>query len=282
MRKIIANPVILSYDEEMNTLLEEKLTYNQISFRYTKGKSHVDGNEIHPYHEILYYIDGNATFLSEEFQEDLTCGTLLIIPKECYHQFYVRNQNEYTRLVLNFPDVANTGGLLAATMTEIKIIKNLSSPLANLLNRMCQVICSKKSAKWRSVFMEGAFHMLLAELNLEDVTIISPRLRESDQLISKCIQYIDKNFASNISAEMLATEMNVSVSTLFHCFKKELGISLYKYIIEKRLIYAHKLISENRKPTKIYLECGYNDYPSFYKAYLKMFGHPPSGNKIGK
>lgn len=266
----------------MKNLYEEKLTYNQITFRYSEGKSHVDGNEIHPYHEILYYMGGDVTFLSEQFQEELTCGTLLIIPKETYHQFCIRNQNAYTRLVLNFPDISDAEGLIASTMTEIKIVKNLSEPLRNILDRMCQVICGDSSMESRSVFLNGAFLVILAELNFGNLEMMSPHYRESDQLISKCIRYIERNFASDISAEKLAREMNVSTSTLFHCFKKELGISLYRYIIQKRLIYAHKRIMEKEKPTKIYLECGYNDYSSFYKAYLKMFGQPPSGDRTDK
>ena len=259
----------------MENLFEKKLTYNQISFRYSKGKSHMTGNEIHPYHEILYCVDGDVTFLSEKFQEVLTGPTLLIIPKACYHQFCIKNQNAYTRLVLNFPDIDGTEGLLS-TLTEVKIVKHLSSPLTALLQRMCQVLCSEHPSAEHHVYLYGAFLMLLAELKLEDIEMASPRLREDDHLISRCIQYIDNHFTSDISAEMLAREMNVSESTLFHCFKKELGISMYKYITEKRLIHAHKLIVENGKPTKIYLECGYHDYPTFYKAYRKMFGQPPS------
>ena len=76
----------------MSKFYEEKITYNQITFRYTKGKSHMTGNEIHPFHEILYYIDGDAVFLSEKYQEPLSQGSLLLIPKNMYHQFHIQNQ----------------------------------------------------------------------------------------------------------------------------------------------------------------------------------------------
>ncbi|MBQ9985049.1 MAG: AraC family transcriptional regulator [Oscillospiraceae bacterium] len=79
--------------------------------------------------------------------------------------------------------------------------------------------------------------------------------------------------------EKISKEMNVSQATMFLCFKKQLGIPIYKYITEKRLIYAYKLITEGNPPTKIYSECGYKDYATFYKAYVKMFGHPPSETK---
>jgi AraC-like DNA-binding protein len=264
----------------MNNFFEEKLTYNQIAFRYAKGKSLVSGNEIHPYHEILYYIDGGATFLSEDFQEELSGGTLLIIPKESYHNFHIKNQENYIRLTISFPNIESINDLILSTMTQIKIIKNINSHMLYILNRMSRIIRSEKTDE-ASVFLYGAYLMLLAEIGLEDAEAVSPRLRDSDHLVSRCIQHIDKNLTSDLRIETIAKEMHISTSTLFHCFKRTLGISLHKYIIEKRLIYARKLIEKGGNPTKIYLECGYNDYSSFYKAYLKMFGHPPSVDKNG-
>nr|MBQ4319131.1 AraC family transcriptional regulator [Clostridia bacterium] len=72
----------------------------------------------------------------------------------------------------------------------------------------------------------------------------------------------------------------VSESTLFRTFRKELGITLHRYITEKRLSYARKLIMDNENPTNIFLDCGYGDYSSFYRAYSKMFGHPPSDDRL--
>ena len=73
-------------------MFENKKSYENVFFRYAKGPSIASGNEIHPYNEILYYIDGEATFLSEKFSEKLENGTLLVIPKETYHNFRVENQ----------------------------------------------------------------------------------------------------------------------------------------------------------------------------------------------
>ncbi|MBQ2742579.1 MAG: AraC family transcriptional regulator [Oscillospiraceae bacterium] len=38
-------------------------------------------------------------------------------------------------------------------------------------------------------------------------------------------------------------------------------------------------MTNNNPPTKIYLDCGYRDYASFYRAFVKMFGYPPSQTK---
>ena len=48
-------------------IFEEKLLSERASFRYAKGESLERGKEIHTYHEIIYYIDGNAEILTESF-----------------------------------------------------------------------------------------------------------------------------------------------------------------------------------------------------------------------
>ena len=261
----------------MDNYFEQKYTYNQISFRYAKGKSLEIGNEIHSYHEILYYIDGDATFLSEGFKEKLNSETLLIIPKEVYHKFSIKNQKEYRRFVISFPDIDILYNLLT-DMSQIKIIKNININIRHILDRMCSVICSEKTGG-SEIFCYGAFLSLISELSFDSQNAVLPAPRSQEQLIAKCIEYIEEHYTEPIYVEDIAKKMYVSASTLFQCFKKELGISLHKYISEKRIIHAQKLILKGENPTKIYKECGFNDYSSFYKAYKKMFSVFPSADK---
>jgi len=237
------------------------------------------GNEIHPFHEILYYIDGDAVFLSEKYQEPLSKGSLLLIPKNTYHQFHIQNQEKYTRLALSFPDIDGTEGLICSTMNEIKIVRNLNTHLERILKRMCQIVQNTNCQQERCLFLYSAFLMLWAELNMENVDIALPQTRANNPLITECLHYVEENFTQDITVIDIAKHLKVSDSVLSHSFKQELGISVYKYVIKKRLIYAHKLISEGEKPTKIFSTCGYKDYPTFYKAYLNMFGYPPSSNQ---
>lgn len=257
---------------------EEKKFYNQISFRYAKGKSLRSGNEIHPYHEILYYINGGATLLSADFKEELSSGTLLIIPKEKYHNLYIKNQEQYIRLVINFPDSDAIKDIVPSAMSQIRIIKNINNNISYILNRMCDVICDKKNANTEA-FLYGAFLSLICEISFDITNATAPTMRKKEQLITRALKYIEDNYTSSLCIDDIAKKMFVSSSTLFQCFKKELGVSLYKYITEKRLIHARKLISQGENPTKIYKECGFSDYSSFYKAYKKMFLASPSDDK---
>lgn len=268
----IANSTKINYNICMNINFENKVSYNQILFRYAKGKSLVDGYEIHPYNEILYYMGGGGKLLTENFEENLKEGTLIIIPKNTYHRMLIFQQNSYKRLAINFPDTE----LPASIPDTIKMLSPVSYNIRLVLQRMCKVMEDKSDENNIPLLLYGAFLMLLAEININSSRSIVPKPRPEDELISKCIRYIDDNFASELSVEGIAREMNVSSSSLFQCFKRQLGTPIYKYITEKRLIYAHHMIQSECLPTKVYLDCGYKDYATFYKAYVKMFGYSPS------
>lgn len=270
----IAKTANMCYYISMDNYFENKLNYNQISFCYT-DKSTFEERKMHEYHEILYYIGGNATFLTEGFQHVIDKNTLLIIPKGRYHYFQTKSEGEFVRLKISFYDLPDISCLMPNDSEEIKIIKNVNNTMQFLLGKICSTLSKGTADEKNTLFIYGAFLMLLTEISNEKDNKFIPS-RDSEHLISRCIDYVDRNLSHKISLETIAKELSISLSSLSHTFRKEMGISLHKYITEKRLIHAHKLICDNHNPTKIYLQCGYADYSSFYKAYLKMFGYPPS------
>ncbi len=259
----------------MNSIFEKTLNYNQISFCYSRGPE-IREREIHPYHEILYYIDGDATFLSESFQKKLKSGTLIVIPKESYHFFRLKAPERFARLKISFPDGLDVLAPASAVTGEIRVIENVDATLVYTLNQMCTELGNGREGEHSAFLTYTAFLMLMAQINVQNEKKSEVRYRESAHLATRILEYINENLDGDISIRAIAAAVNTSESTLTHCFKRELGISLHRYIIEKRLIYAKRLIAEGENPSKIYAICGYGDYSSFYKAYKKMFGASPS------
>ena len=257
---------------------EKKITSKTMSFRYAIGNTINSGNEIHPFHEILYYIDGDATFTSDSFKTNLTKGSLIIIPKECYHQFIVKNQDKYKRLVINFYDVPELDNLISKSMISIKIFDAPNTHITNMLNRTISVLNEDYEKDDVCSYLYGTLICILFELNVSELKSVPLVKRENTDTISMCIDYINSHFSEKILLKDIADEINCSVSTLQHTFRKEMGISIYKYITEKRLIKAYNLLNRNFKPTQVYYDCGFGDYASFYKAYTKMFGTSPKHN----
>lgn len=174
------------------------------------------------------------------------------------------------RLKIGFPDIPEIEHLLSA-LGEIRIIDTLDDTFRFTLKKIRSALeCGNDE-----ISALGAFYILLAEITKSESTLTE---RNNSHIISDCIEYINKNLSSIISIKKLSKKLNVSESALTHTFKKEMGISVHKYIQQKRLVYAKNLIESGEKPTTIFLDCGYNDYSAFYKAYCKMFGHSPSDN----
>ncbi len=262
----------------MNTFFEKTLTYHSVYFRYARGKSIAKGNEIHPYHELLFYMDGDAVFLSETCREILSPNTLLFIPKERYHNFRIQNQDRYTRLVLNFPDLPDFEEALRPAMRDIRILHSPDPYLLQLLQKMCETLARDVQDSATPVFLYGAFLSVFAMLCKSNNDSLRFSLPHST-LLANCTAFIDKHFTEPISVGDIASAVNASPSTLFHCFKTSLGISVHRYITEKRLIYARNLLKSGKNPTEIFSACGFGDYSSFYKAYRNMFAHSPAEDK---
>ncbi|MBQ9977779.1 MAG: helix-turn-helix transcriptional regulator [Clostridia bacterium] len=256
---------------------ETKLTYNKITFDFSNSPS-PDEREIHSYHEILYYIGGEAELLTEKTQIKLTPNSLLLIPKEKYHFIRLDQSGFFTRIKIGVPHELIKEIGFNSMFLEISICENINETVLYLLNRLHQILTQTQTEK-TPFYAYNVFMMLLSEIDITGVFKEGQIESAEESFLPEIISYISQNLSYDLSIETLAKKLNLSASTLTHSFKKELGISLHEYITQRRLMLAKKLISKNQKPSKIYFDCGFKDYSSFYKAYVKHFGYPPSKEK---
>jgi len=265
----------------MDRFFDYKFRCNGIDFCYSR-KPDIDEREIHMYHEILYYIDGGAELICESFRHTLKPQTLLIIPKEHYHFLQLSDPERFERLKISFSDVDGFEPLVEQILSEIKIIEAPFTKAIGILDGVCKTMAEGCGDTRTEAFAYGSFLISLSHLtqNVGGVTATDKSSgTEGKKMMTQLLRYIDDNLSSSLKTEELARQLNISSSSLSHIFKNEMGISLHQYITQKRLILASKLIDSGSNPTKIYCDCGYGDYSSFYKAYLKMFGSPPSHTK---
>ena len=255
----------------MNNYFEYSINYNQISFCYT-DKAKIDEREIHSYNEILFFMGKEATFLTESFKKQIGKHSLIVIPKEKYHYFDVKKECTFERLKIRFPDSFETEENLLSS-DGIRIIDKINDDMLFLLKKICSSAknCNSKAEKLEAY---GAFLMLMAQIS--KLSSEPAEEKNVSPLVSGCIELINNSLKTPMNIRCIAKKLNVSESAITHSFKKEMGISVHKYIQQKRLILANSLIESGYRPSKIYLDCGYSDYSAFYKAYFKMFGCSPS------
>ena len=103
----------------------------------------------------------------------------------------------------------------------------------------------------------------------------NPLSNEPNTIEYKLIGYINRHLDEPLSIQQLCETFYLSRAELCRRFKKATGTSIGKYISVKRLLHARQLIQQGRKPTEIYQTSGYQDYSTFYRAYVHYFGCCP-------
>lgn len=261
----------------MNTDYETKLIYNGISFQRSNRLS-IEEREIHSYHEILFCMDANAVLLTEKQQIKIQGDALLLIPKRAYHFFRLQDCEKFSRLKIYF-----SADILDATpcgdiMSGIRIVEKPEGQILRLLKKLCQTM-EDPNAEKQGFYAYSAFLMLLAELDRSGLGSEPVQKQERIGELDQIIRYISENLSGKLTAETLSKQMCLSLSGFTHMFKKEMGIPVHRYVKQRRLIFAQTLLRSAEKPTKIYMDCGFKDYSSFYKAYVLFFGYPPSAEE---
>ena len=90
------------------------------------------------------------------------------------------------------------------------------------------------------------------------------------------IGYINENLADSLSLDNLAGRFYISKFYLSRRFKQFTGLTIYQYIMKKRLITARNMLRAGTPVTVSCLQCGFNDYSNFLKAFKREFGENPS------
>ena len=256
----------------MTDLFSDYLYGDSISFKHARGSSDRSGKEFHIYHEIILFLDGDAAFISEDLHMHLNPSTLIVIPNETYHQMIIHgDQENYHRCVLQFGETAELAELVENSMRNVQVF-TADREIRFLFDKL---IRATKVHESHTVLLLRSVLILLLDV-LRVPKDMSNGENHQNEIIRMAIEYINRNLDKALTIHSIAQACNISDSSLSHIFKKEMYISIHKFIVKKRLIQAYHRICAGEAATVVAMECGFGDYSGFYKQYKKAFGFPPS------
>ena len=226
------------------------------------------------FHEILFSPDGDVELITESIHTYLNLNTLVFIPKGIYHQLVIRgNLENYCRCRLLFADIPELQKLFADGLRQLKVIQ--TNDRVNCLRQILQDT-DLTDAKGIAI-ARSSLTLLLNEISQNSETECAYEVQ--NEVVRQAINYIKANIDKKLTIGDIAKFCSTSESALSHVFKREMNQSLYKYIIQVRLITAHQKISEGMRAKMAAYACGFNDYAAFYRQYKKAFGFAPSQKK---
>lgn len=134
---------------------------------------------------------------------------------------------------------------------------------------------TEKKPGWETAVMGNSLmiltHLLRASLehSFGNTEVETPELRD------RITAYIEEHYAAPLGIGELARQFFVSESTISHLFKQKMGVSLYRYISQRRLIASKVLIQEGQPLETISRQVGFADYSTFFRAFRQEYGISP-------
>ena len=251
---------------------DHRINSEPVRFKYAKGVSLRTGKEFHPYHEIILFLGERAELFSDSGHMPVEANTLIVIPRETYHQLNIIGDPEaYHRCVVDFPDLPELQTLIDGSITRL-CVSEVSREVAFLFQKLIRVAVTPADAETDALLLRSCLPLLLSELPREQTDWCSGL----HPLAARSISYIHAHLSEDLSVEAVAKQLNVSASLLSHAFKKEMNISFYQYVLKKRLTLAFQKIRDGEPAVLVAERCGFHDYSNFYRQYKKAFGVAPS------
>ncbi|MBR3978829.1 MAG: helix-turn-helix transcriptional regulator [Oscillospiraceae bacterium] len=102
--------------------------------------------------------------------------------------------------------------------------------------------------------------------------------RDNLHMLRRCVAYVDAHFTEDLSPDSLSRQFAISRSVLCSAFHQRTGLSLHRYISQKRIQQAQLLIrtQENMPLSEIAAQVGYEDSSTFYRNFRKLTGISPA------
>lgn len=248
----------------------------------------------HEFYEVFFFISGNVTYNIEGRTYLLHPGDILLTDNQDIHRPEIRPGKPYERYVIWMtPDflleLEKYGSDLTdcfkdASRKKYKLIRPEGKAVAHLKQILDKIIDCRQSREFGSKTLEFIylceFMVFLNRAYFSMPGIISEDITENEK-INKVVTYINHHLAEDLTLDKLADYCYVSKSYLSHQFKKYTGLTLYQFIIKKRLTVARNMIREGIPVTETCMRCGFNDYSNFHKAFKKEFGRSPKEFRRG-
>ena len=231
----------------------------------------------HDMYEILFLKEGDISYLTENCAYSTRKNSLIFIPPRQQHCIRIDKNTPYDRYDLLFSPESVDSDLLEAITGKVSVIGFDTNQLVIQLFEKIDFYCEKLTGEALGKVIHALTEEVLLNIYLH-VTASAPNTMASRQpLTDRALAYIEENLLTLTGVEPICHSLGISRSYLYQLFQQDLQTTPKQYIMERRLNLARQEIFLGAKATTVYTQCGFADYSTFFRAYKKHFGYPPTG-----
>lgn len=254
-------------------------------------------SHIHEFIELVFIAQGSGIHYVDDTKYEVKMGDLLFINYQQTHSFSMSDDSKYYNL-LYLPqffgeEIINSENIYDIfQMSLFKEFAHISETdlqkvhffgdeyieVRSMIEKMKQEFTQQKTGYGSilSGYSRVLFSRVLRKLD-GALNGLDKKAMMDKKIVSECLDIVNKNCFGKISMNEIAQRMFYNPSYLSRVFKKYCGMSFSKYIKEKRMEEAARLLKETDiSVEKIMNQVGYEDGKRFYEKFKEIYELTPN------
>lgn len=240
-------------------------------------------SHLHDCYEFVYITDGHCIYTIEGREYFVSPGDLIFTRPNELHSFSFPEKCTFTRQFIHvYPDYIKAFPEISGIFHEKEYAAKNFIP-ANVveeygLDKIFNTLKSYTNESLPETFIiaySKVLELMAKTIEIMRTVDISQHHAIKNKTIYKILRYIDEHFAENITLEDVADELYLSNVYISRVFKQELGLNLKTHINMRRIVMAKNMIAANEKISSVYTKCGFENYSTFYRSFMRFVGMSP-------
>ena len=257
----------------MSTAVDEDLVphIRHVVFQKCTPAWEIPEQELDAYN-LTYLIQGEARYIVNGKPVDLSPGNLLVLPPDASRRGITFPDRLMHCFSVDF-DLRNTKNQDITLPFPVCSLPGRHEDIIHMLHDLSFSWLNKQPGyliKSRGLFLQ-ILHRFLELVIFKDDT------GTRDSRITKVVRYMAAHYAERITVKMMAKMTGLNPTYFGLLFRREMGVSLNRYLIQLRVKNAENMLASGEyKVGNIAEACGFIDMSHFYKQFKLIKGFPPS------
>ena len=242
----------------------------------------------HDFYEVYLLLRGRVEYIVENQIYRMRPGDwMLTSPLELHQARIATDADAYERFVLwiarpyldrlSTPRTSLTRCFDTSVSTHTNLLRLPGAAGAQLrasIERLCTLRASKDYGS--DLLAQGALVELMIGMNRAAAERGDSRpAGTSDQVVDAVLHYINEHYSETLTLDQLAEKFFISKYHLLRKFDAQVGTTVHRYILQKRLLNAKQLLAGGVPPNEVCQYCGFGDYANFYRAFKAEYNQTP-------
>lgn len=244
----------------------------------------------HDFYEVYLLLHGKVEYIIENHIYQVSPGDIILTsPLELHQARIATDADAYERIVLwiargcleklSTPHTSLTRCFDTTVRGHTNLLRLPGAAgvqMRSSLERLRALSLQEKQEYGNDLLAQSCFVQLMVELNQYAAQRRAANEQGlSDRVVDAVLQYINEHYSENLTLDALASRFFISKYHLLRKFDAQVGTTVHRYILQKRLLNAKQLLAGGVSPSEACQYCGFGDYANFYRAFKAEYAQTP-------